>query len=140
MTTIGTRTSRPVPGTPANSPTWRPTAADALRRALSGTSLVIHAVAPRAVLNRLYEDLRRVGPVEVLTAVSPPGPGDQLDEDGRALLGLLAQGITLNEAAESLHLWLRTANRRLAAARVALGVATTLEAIATLSGGSSEPR
>ena len=115
------------------------TAADALRRALSGTSLVIHAVAPRAVLDRLYEDLRRIGPVEVLTEARPPGPADQLDEDGRALLELLAQGLTLNEAAGSLHLSLRTANRRLAAARVALGVATTLEAIATLSAGSREP-
>jgi DNA-binding NarL/FixJ family response regulator len=114
-------------------------AAAALRLALDGASLVIHAVAPRAVLDRLYEDLRRIGPVEVVTAARPPGPGDLLDKDARELLRLLAQGLTLNDAADALHLSLRTANRRLADARRTLGVTTTLEAIATLSAGSTEP-
>ena len=114
-------------------------AADALRLALGGSDLVIHAIAPRPVLDRLYDDLRRLGPVEVRTALAPASPGDRLDRDGRELLQLLAQGLTLNEAAETLHLSLRTANRRLAVARSTLGVATTIEAIAVLSGRPPSP-
>ena len=114
-------------------------AANALRLALGGSDLVIHAVAPRPVLDRLYDDLRRLGPVEVLTALAPASPGDRLDGDGRELLQLLAQGLTLNEAADALHLSLRTANRRLAAARSTLGVATTIEAIAVLSARPPSP-
>lgn len=114
-------------------------AAEALRLALGGSDLVIHAVAARLVLDRLYEDLRRVGPVEVTSKPAPPMPGAELDDDGRALLELLARGVTLNEAAATLHLSLRTANRRLAAARSTLGVATTIEAIAVLSSRRSPP-
>ena len=112
-------------------------AGEALRLALRGSDLLVHATAAREVLDRLYEDLRRLAPVEVLTALQPPAPGEGLDDDGRDLLHLLAQGLTVAEAAEALHLSLRTANRRLAAARAKLGVATTIEAIAFLSAGSS---
>lgn len=112
-------------------------AAGALRLALGGADLVIHAVAARPVLDRLYEDLQRLGAVEVLTALVSPSPGDRLEGDGRELLALLAQGLTLSEAATTLHLSLRTANRRLAAARTTLGVATTIEAIAVLSARTS---
>jgi DNA-binding CsgD family transcriptional regulator len=56
-------------------------------------------------------------------------PATAIDPDGTSLLALLLQGRSLGEAAPLLHLSRRTADRRLAAARVALGVATTAEAL-----------
>ena len=108
-------------------------AAAALQLALRGADLLIHAVAPRFVLDRLYDDLRHVGAVSVRTAAAGLGAAAALDEEARAILELIAQGMTVPEAAAALHLSLRTANRRLAAARKALGVTTTIEAIAMLS-------
>jgi DNA-binding CsgD family transcriptional regulator len=55
-----------------------------------------------------------------------------LPADGRALLGLLAEGATLGAAAASLGLSRRTADRRLAEARAALNVEHTVEAVARL--------
>jgi DNA-binding CsgD family transcriptional regulator len=66
------------------------------------------------------------GPIEgrdpgrVATSVGP---------DARALIGRLAAGDTLAEAAHALHLSRRTADRRLAQARRALGVDRTVVAI-----------
>jgi DNA-binding NarL/FixJ family response regulator len=53
-----------------------------------------------------------------------------LDPEARAILGLLAEGHSLGEAAHLLGLARRTADRRLLAARRALGVDRTTEAIA----------
>ena len=50
--------------------------------------------------------------------------------DARAILGLLAEGQSLGEAADILGLSRRTADRRLAEGRRALGVERTTEAIA----------
>ena len=52
-----------------------------------------------------------------------------IDADGTGLLALLAKGRSLSEAAAALYLSRRTADRRLAAARIVLGVATTVEAL-----------
>lgn len=52
------------------------------------------------------------------------------DADGRAILALLASGRTLGDAAVALALSRRTADRRLALARAALGVERTVEAVA----------
>ncbi len=112
-------------------------AADALQLALRGENLLLHAVAPRLVLDRLYEDLRRVGTVVVRTGPLPISPTARLDPDERALLELISEGRGIADAARHLHLSLRTANRRLTAARRTLGVATTIEAVAILS--RSEP-
>jgi DNA-binding NarL/FixJ family response regulator len=49
----------------------------------------------------------------------------------RALLDRLANGETIAAAAAAEYLSLRTANRRIAQARQALGVATTREAVLT---------
>jgi DNA-binding CsgD family transcriptional regulator len=73
-------------------------------------------------------------------AAGPPGvavPGGGagrpavagLTPQQRELLDLLAGGASIAEAARRLYLSLRTANRRIAAARDALGVATTREAV-----------
>lgn len=60
--------------------------------------------------------------------VSPRG----LDGDQRALLELLAHGHTAGEAARQIGVSLRTAHRRLGAARAALDASCNAEAIARL--------
>ena len=102
-------------------------AAEALLAAVGGAGLVVHALADRKVIDRLVDDLRRLGPVDHRTAEPASGPG--LTADERRLLGRLAEGRTLGEAAAELHLSRRTADRRLASAREKLGVATTAEAV-----------
>jgi DNA-binding NarL/FixJ family response regulator len=103
-------------------------AAAALLAALGGCGLVIHATASREVTDHLVDDLRHVGHVEhrVLGAESSPA----LEDEGRAILALLAEGLSLREAAATLGLSRRTADRRLATARAALGVTRTTEAVA----------
>jgi DNA-binding CsgD family transcriptional regulator len=58
-----------------------------------------------------------------------PAPADPLTAEQRQILDLLADGASITQAARRLFLSLRTANRRVAAARAALGVATTREAV-----------
>lgn len=57
-----------------------------------------------------------------------------LDDDQRRLLALLGRGFTVREAARRLHLSRRTADRRLADARAALGAATNAEAVLRAQG------
>jgi DNA-binding NarL/FixJ family response regulator len=101
----------------------------ALLAALAGAGLIVAVTADREIVDRFLDDLRRLGPVDHVT----PGAAlpARLDAEQRALLGLLAEGLTLGEAAPQLGLSRRTADRRLAAARRILGVATTAEAIVT---------
>lgn len=99
----------------------------ALLAAVSGAALVVLARAPRDVVDRMCDDLRRVGTVQHF-----PGPrarAPALDAEAKALLTILAGGVTLGEAAELLHVSRRTADRRLAAARRALGERSTTAAI-----------
>lgn len=102
------------------------TAADAVLAAVGGTPVVVLADAPRDVVDRLCDDLRRLGEVEHL--ISPPAE-PTLSATERELLGALLAGCSLGEAARALHLSRRTADRRLAAARAALGVTTTPAAV-----------
>jgi DNA-binding NarL/FixJ family response regulator len=106
-------------------------AAAAVRAAIGGEALVVHAAAPRAILDRLYDDLRRLGPVTVRAgaASQPEPPAGRLSAEERKLIDLLATGRTVRDAAIELHISRRTADRRLRSARAALGVATTIEAI-----------
>jgi DNA-binding NarL/FixJ family response regulator len=101
-------------------------AAAAVLAALRGARLVVHAVAPREVVDQLCDDLRRLGDLDHRVA---PAPGTELDDEQRALLALLIGGATLGEAAQALHLSRRTADRRLAAARAALGARSTPDAL-----------
>lgn len=103
-------------------------AAASLLAALGGAGLVVHAEAARSVVDRLVDDLRRLGPVDHRNGVQmePPTVG----AEARAILGLLAEGHTLGEAAAILGLARRTADRRLAEGRRALGTDRTTEAIA----------
>ncbi len=97
-------------------------AVDALSR---GVGLVVSISLLGRDRHRLLEDLYALGDVRSSENAAPI-----LDDDQRALMELLAAGITLTAAADQFHLSRRTANRRLAEIRTRLGVATTTEAIA----------
>ncbi len=103
-------------------------AARALLAVLGGAGVVIHGAADREVLDRLLDDLRHAGAVDHRRGAGEPEPA--LDDDARAVLVCLSKGQTLGEAANALGLSRRTADRRLAEARRALGVERTVEAVA----------
>ena len=101
-------------------------AANAVLAAVAGARLVVEADAPRDVVDQLCDDLRRIGALD--HRVGPPS-GPVLSKEERALLEQLMSGASLGEAARALHISRRTADRRLAAARAALGARTTAEAL-----------
>ena len=103
-------------------------AAAALLAAIDGCGLLVEASADSEAVDRLVDDLRRLGPVEQHTW--KPNPLASLDRHGREILGLLAEGMSLGEAAATLGIARRTADRRLADARRVLGAERTTEAIA----------
>ncbi len=107
----------------------RAAAEAALLAALRGEGLLVHALADRDVIDRLVDDLRRLGPVDHRVGEPAEGP-PPVPAEARAILGLLAQGHSLGEAAAILGLSRRTADRRLAEGRHALGTTRTTEAIA----------
>ena len=100
-------------------------AADAVLSAVAGQGLLVEATAHRAVVDRLCDDLRRLGRLDHRVEAGPV-----LSQDQHALLGLLAAGTTLGAAAERLHLSRRSADRRLAGARDVLGADSTPAALA----------
>ena len=65
---------------------------------------------------------------------------DRLDEQQRRLLNLLAEGFSVAAAARRLYLSRRTADRRLAAARAALGVRSNAEAVVLARSATDRPR
>jgi DNA-binding NarL/FixJ family response regulator len=93
---------------------------------LDGAGVVVHAIAARDVVDRMLDDLRHLGRVDHRTGTG----SNAVSPEARAILGRLAAGGTLGDAAHELHLSRRTADRRLAEARRALGVERTVEAIA----------
>jgi DNA-binding NarL/FixJ family response regulator len=111
-------------------------ARQAVLTALSGSDLALYCSAADDVVDQLLEDLARLGDVRWEEG------GPRLDADEVALLGLLRDGLSLGEAAAELHLSRRTADRRLARARAALGVKTTAEALvgAAAAGLLAPPR
>jgi DNA-binding CsgD family transcriptional regulator len=104
-------------------------AGHALLAVLGGAGLVVHGLAPRDVLDRLLDDLRHVGPVEHRRRLGATGP--TLDPDELQILRLLSEGWRLGSVATELGLSRRTADRRLASARRALGVERTVEAVSS---------
>jgi DNA-binding NarL/FixJ family response regulator len=113
----------------------RDDAAAALLAALHGHGLVVESRAATAVLDALVDDLRHLGPVDHRGAEGSPGtvaaaPHGAISPQARALLALLAEGLTLGEAAAHLGMSRRTADRRLAEARRALSAERTTEAVA----------
>ena len=105
-------------------------AARALLAALAGAGIVVEAQADRQTIDRLVDDLRRRGPVDHRVLATASVDGLEISVEARAILSLLAMGLSLGEAAHMLGLARRTADRRLAEARRTLGVARTTEAIA----------
>lgn len=103
----------------------------AVLAALAGAHLVVTASAPREVTDMLCEDLRRLGDLDHRVGErTEQHPAVRLSDTERALLERLLAGDSLGQAARALHLSRRTADRRLAAVRQALGAATTAEALA----------
>ena len=81
---------------------------------------------------RVHALVLAAGPTPFRSARLPGGIG--LTAQQRRLLKLLAQGCTISEAADRLHISLRTAHRRLRAAREAMGVGSNAEALTALDG------
>ncbi|MBC2931747.1 hypothetical protein [Nocardioides sp. zg-1228] len=100
-------------------------AVDAVLSAVAGQGLLVEATADRPVVDRLCDDLRRLGHLDHRVA-----PGAVLTQEQHALLALLAGGESLGAAAARLHLSRRSADRRLAGARAVLGAGSTPAAIA----------
>jgi DNA-binding CsgD family transcriptional regulator len=104
----------------------------ALLAALGGAGIVAVLPDDDALSASFFEDLRRLGDVEV--ADEPPhNPLERLDEEQRRLLDLLAKGLSVTAASRRLFLSRRTADRRLARARAMLGVRSNAEAIVVAS-------
>jgi DNA-binding NarL/FixJ family response regulator len=107
-------------------------AAQAVLAVLRGEPVVvvIDARADEDLVDRLCEDLSRLGQVDYRTAEPPSSHLEPaLSDEQRSLLRLLAHGATLGQAARRLGVSRRTADRRLAGARRALHVGTTVEAL-----------
>jgi DNA-binding NarL/FixJ family response regulator len=110
-------------------------AAAALLAAARGAGVVVDANGDGDLVERFYEDLCRFGPVDYVCPPRTTSESSELDEEQRRLLELLGEGLRLGDAARELHISRRTADRRLAAARRALGVRTTAEAVVLVAGG-----
>jgi DNA-binding NarL/FixJ family response regulator len=113
----------------------RDTAELAVQAAARGAGVVAIADPTDEVGKALLADLTRLGPVTRDPEADVAGGGDgepalgTLLPEQRALLERLANGETIAAAAAAEFLSLRTANRRIAQAREALGVRTTREAV-----------
>jgi DNA-binding CsgD family transcriptional regulator len=105
-------------------------ASAALLAVLGGSGIAIHGCAAPEVLDRLLGDLRHLGPVDHRRDRGSVATIPAIDTDALSILGLLAAGRTLGDAATMLGLSRRTADRRLATARAALGAERTAEAVA----------
>jgi DNA-binding NarL/FixJ family response regulator len=110
------------------------TAELAVHAAARGAGLVAIADGATEIGRMLLADLGRLGPVTRDPEAEVAGEDDDKESnpllpEQRALLERLANGETIAAAAAAEFLSLRTANRRIAQAREALGVRTTREAV-----------
>ncbi|HEX2419266.1 MAG TPA: LuxR family transcriptional regulator [Micromonosporaceae bacterium] len=107
------------------------TAELAVLAAARGAGVVVIADVDTEPGRSLLADLARIGPVSQRLAEEATQPSNDLPltTEQCALLERLAAGETIAAAATSEFLSLRTANRRIAQARAALGVRTTREAV-----------
>ncbi|MGW0435864.1 LuxR family transcriptional regulator [Micromonospora sp. NPDC003197] len=104
-----------------------------LLAAARGAAVVAILDATGEIGRALVDDLSRLGLVYRASDAGPTSEAettvDRLVPQQRALLERLANGETIAAAAAAEFLSLRTANRRIAEARAALGVRTTREAV-----------
>lgn len=103
------------------------TAHDAVLAVLRGVDAAI-ALPEDAWTLPLVRDLTRLAVVAVGEPERPPA-ASVLNEDQLRLLELLGEGLSIPQAASQLFLSVRTAERRIGAARRLLGVRTTAEAV-----------
>jgi DNA-binding NarL/FixJ family response regulator len=98
-------------------------AARVLIAASRGASLVfgISPCVPQTARAELLDALGRIAPVEPLDEVHPV-PAVEADDDLRAALQVLADGGTVADAANTVHMSERTLHRRLATLREQLGL------------------
>jgi DNA-binding CsgD family transcriptional regulator len=115
------------------------TLARVLLAAARGAGVIAYAPEEGPILAALVEDLRRLGPVW-LRGFGDADAIEPLRHEERELLERLAAGASLKEAAEKLYLSRRTAQRRLARAREALGVRTTAEALVRFGAAGAPPQ
>ena len=108
-------------------------AREAVLAAARGDAVIALVDLDTPAAAQLHEDLRRIAPVE-LRREHPSGSA--LTDEQRRLLAHIAGGATLDEAARALHVSRRTASRRIAQARAALGVARTAEAAGLVRRGA----
>ncbi len=102
---------------------------DAVLLALArGADVVIAIELPAEERAALLDDIARIADVREAGA---------LTADERAVVDGLVEGRTLTDVARSLGMSRRTATRRLAAAKVAFGAATTMELILAVSSETS---
>jgi DNA-binding NarL/FixJ family response regulator len=97
----------------------------AVMAAARGSRLIVEISAESGLLEGLVEDLQRIGDVEVRTTFGK----EWLAPDEQRLLELLSKGVSVTAAAQRLHISRRTANRRLAHARMTLNVNSNTEAV-----------
>jgi len=110
--------------------TDRADAEAALLCAVRGSGLVVTVDRERSWAPGFLVDLARLQPDGSARAARPAsGTPTPLSAEQCDLLDLLADGHSIAEAARLRFLSLRTANRRVADARAALGVPTTREAV-----------
>jgi DNA-binding NarL/FixJ family response regulator len=102
-------------------------AAYALLAAARGAGVLV-SIEHSDLLERFYEDLSRLGRVEIVRPSEPDERIARLTPEQARLLELLSEGRSLGQAASELYISRRTADRRLASARACLGVRTTAEA------------
>ena len=107
------------------------TAGAVLLAVTRGIDVVVAVDLPGAQRSVFLDDLARAGDV---TIGAPPQEVPVLSGEEHAVLTGLADGRTLVEVAERLGMSRRTATRRLASAKAALGARTTMEALVALRG------
>ncbi|QSB06786.1 LuxR family transcriptional regulator [Natronoglycomyces albus] len=106
------------------------TASQAVLAAARGAGVVAICDPTGALGRRVRRDLERIGPLGWMPGTGEASANDVgLDEQQCKLLDHLAQGLTIAAAAEAEFISLRTANRRIAAARRSFGVSTTRQAV-----------
>jgi DNA-binding NarL/FixJ family response regulator len=101
--------------------------------AARGAGVVVALQAPEPAIASLYEDLTRLGHVEIRDpADAPVSPLASLEPEQRRMVGMLGAGASLDEIAAELSYSRRTVSRRLGEIRDRLDVATNTE-LAVLS-------
>lgn len=96
-----------------------------LLAAARGVAVAVTTDASSDDAAAFLDDLGRVAEIAPVSPSSPP-----LSADQRALLTALVAGASIGDAAAALGMSRRTATRRLADARTALGATTTAQAVA----------